>query len=44
MVTRIPLYKYQIRTRGNWNKTSLNSDPEDNEGDETDLDIDNEEI
>ena len=44
MATGIPLHKYQIYTRGNWNKASLDSDQESDEDNETDLDTDDEDI
>ena len=44
MATGIPLHKYQMRTRGNWNKAPPDSDQESDEGNETDLDTDDEDM
>lgn len=44
MLTRIPLHKYQICTKENWNKVSLNSDQESDNSNKIDLDINNENI
>ena len=44
MATEIPLYKYQMRTRKNWNKTPSDSDQKSDESNETNLDINDENI
>ena len=40
MATGISLHKYQIRTKGNWNKTPSDSDQKSDENNKTDLDTD----
>lgn len=40
IVTRIPLYKYQMHIRKNWNKVFSDSDQKNDENNEMDLDID----
>ena len=40
----IPLHKYQIRTRGNWNKAPPDSDQEGYKGNVMDLDTDDEDM
>ena len=40
----IPLHKYQMHTRGNWNKAPSDSDQKSDEGNETDLDTDDEDM
>lgn len=44
MAIEIPLHKYQICTRENWNKASSNSDQKNNENNETDLNTDDKDI
>lgn len=44
MATRIPLHKYQICTRENWNKALPYSNQESDKGNETDLDINDEDM
>ena len=44
MATGIPLHKYQMRIRENWNKAPSDSNQESNEDNEIDLDIVNEDI
>ena len=44
MVIGIPLYKYQMRIKRNWNKVFSDSDSKSNERNETDLHIDHEEL
>ena len=44
MATDIPVFKYQMRTRGNKNKATLNSDQKSDKGNKMDLDTDNEDM
>lgn len=44
MATGIPLHKYQMRTKGNWNKELPDSDQESDKGNEMDLDTDDEDM
>ena len=44
MATGIPLHKYQMCTKGNWNKVLLDSDQKSDEGNKTNLDTDDEDI
>lgn len=44
IATDIPLHKYQIYTRENQNKTSLDSNQESNKSNETDLNTDNKDM
>lgn len=44
MATKIHLHKYQIRTKRNQNKAPSDSDQKSDEGNETNLDTDNEDM
>lgn len=44
MRIKIPLYKYQIRTKENQNNISLDNNQENDKDNKTNLDIDNKDI